>query len=158
MSGVRGYTLHCGRLASASLDPGDKPVVNYRLGERLFCTCIIRRHDRRLSRDTRNELWCRLRLQGSVERHTHSRTEYCCAEAGADGLRQSDRVGLWHGEEPSDGDWEILLLRRNDSAEFAVTPIAPSRASEPLRVVPTLLCKQTFLHCFPVNKRLDSIG
>ena len=106
------------------------------MGERLFSTCIIRRHSRRLSRDTRNELWSRLKLQEPVERHTHSRTEYCRAEAGADGLRQSDRVGLWRGEEPSNGGREILLLRRNGSAEFAFTPIAPRRAWEPLRVVP----------------------
>jgi hypothetical protein len=127
MSGVRGCTLHCGRLASAGFDRGDKPW--------------IKRHSRRLSRDTRNELWSRLKLQEPVERHTYSRTEYCRAEAGADGLRQSDRVGLGRGDEPSAGGREILL-RRNGSAEFASTPIAPRRALEHLRVVPTLLCKQ----------------
>jgi hypothetical protein len=104
-------------------------------------TCIIRRHSRRLSRGTRNELWSRLKLQEPVERHTYSRTEYCRAEAGADGLRQSDRVGLGRGDEPSAGGREILL-RRNGSAEFASTPIAPRRALEHLRVVPTLLRKQ----------------
>ena len=98
----------------------------------------LRRHSRRLSRDTRNELWSRLKLQEPVERHTHSRTEYCRAEAGADGLRQSDRVGLGRGDEPSAGGREILL-RRNGSAEFASTPIAPRRALEHLRVVPPSL-------------------
>jgi hypothetical protein len=122
----RGERMHAHYTAegwrSEGFDPGDEPVVNYRLGERLFSICIFRRHSRRLSRDTRNELWCRLRLQEPVERQRTA-----CDKATAS--------GFWRGAEPSDGGREILSCAATAVPNSRLHRSRTVRASEPLRVV-----------------------